>query len=312
MAQNYVEWVHNNPQLATDLENGCKWIFYLGTAYWNKSRNSLLVTELIYKAGNLLHFLNDRVFEKAFNNEAKRDRVKFFLGLIENTEVILELSGRLAGGETGRWLVIVVVQLLKAAFRVALLVKERRMLPHPTLEPVDRSLVKEPKFNRLPRSGRTIRSLDDKDVDFADRPFDLNGNKSNNFAKLTALRAVGEAAYVTEPLLHLAARAKYGSRSWRPWLVSLGADVLGNACHGLAKTRRGGLDRAERAELWRRRTRMLIFLLRSPFYDHYTKHVLLTFLIFARDNVPLGGRLAEVFLSYIPHYRKIHSYLWSN
>ena len=125
---------------------------------------------------------------------------------------------------------------------------------------------------------------------------------------LTLMRSVGEVTYVCEPLLHLMARAKFGVKSWKPFLVSLSCDLFSQVCHG---DKKAAVSRTEKAELYRRRTLMFIYLLRSPFYDKYTKKILLTFLIFAKDNIPIGGKVAEILLAYIPHYRKIYSYLWA-
>ena len=205
--------------------------------------------------------------------------------------------------------------------RLIILYEDRRILSHPTISPVDRQLLKGNNATVLPRSGRVINSITDgkkilrlseisnKRVSLTDpketRP--LKRPEEPKPKELNLTRTLGEVTYVCEPLVHLAARAKFGPRSWKPWLLSLTLDMVSQGCHGDLRQ----MSKAEKTELYRRRTLMLIYLLRSPFYDRYTKKILLSFLIFAKDNIPLGGKIAEILLSYIPHYRNIYSYLWS-
>ena len=72
------------------------------------------------------------------------------------------------------------------------------------------------------------------------------------------------------------------------------------------------LSPGERRELARRRMALLRYLLRSPFYDAVTKRILAAAVEFAERHVPLGGTVAALALGYLPHYREIYSYLWSN
>ena len=57
---------------------------------------------------------------------------------------------------------------------------------------------------------------------------------------------------------------------------------------------------------------LLRYLLRSPFYDAVTKRILGSAVEFAERNVPFGGTVAGLAFGYLPHYRGIYSYLWSN
>ena len=134
-----------------------------------------MATELIYKTANLLTYLNDRVFEKAIaqkqSSAVNRDKIKYILGFVERAEVILELSGSLAWGEPGRWTVVVVLQVIKSVCRLVILYQERKMLSYPAVAPVNRRLLieggnnnGEPKFTKLPRSGRVIQTISDGNV----------------------------------------------------------------------------------------------------------------------------------------------------
>ena len=46
------------------------------------------------------------------------------------------------------------------------------------------------------------------------------------FSNLNTLRLIGEIGYIIQPLVHLASLATFGKRSWKPWIISLGFDVI--------------------------------------------------------------------------------------
>lgn len=74
-----------------------------------------MISELLSKSGTLITFLHDRAFEKAGKvaNAIPYSKVELFLGFLETSEVIFELSGSLVAGEVGKWAVILVIQILK-------------------------------------------------------------------------------------------------------------------------------------------------------------------------------------------------------
>ena len=76
----------------------------------------------------------------------------------------------------------------------------------------------------------------------------------------------------------------FGQKSWKPWLISLAIDIFKydvtmdtsciKCCHGcsLQSFRHvNKLTKLERSEVLRRRLTLLLYLLRSPFYDAVTK-----------------------------------------
>ena len=93
----------------------CSKYLTICSAYIRRSSNTLVITELIHKSGNLITFLHDRVFEQVsrFSVHFTHSRVEYFLAFLEASEVIFELAGSLAGGDGGRWAVIAVIQVLK-------------------------------------------------------------------------------------------------------------------------------------------------------------------------------------------------------
>lgn len=84
----------------------------------------------------------------------------------------------------------------------------------------------------LKTSGRVVRKIE------ASPPIALRTwkplPKSQNFSfennqvveeVLTGRKLISETIYVSKPLIHLAAMACFGTKTWKPWLVSLTLDL---------------------------------------------------------------------------------------
>ena len=123
---------------------------------------------------------------------------------------------------------------------------------------------KQPQFSVMKRTGRYMRTLYGSQVKvciqnnllltqpnqlllqargFASNEiYQLNFQKNNNriwhnvpvtsskhderFSNLNTLRLIGEIGYIIQPLVHLTCLAKFGKRSWKPWIISLCFDIL--------------------------------------------------------------------------------------
>lgn len=77
--------------------------------------NSTVVSELVYCLSNLLVLFNDRVICKAKKLEipGSGDKLKLWLTVLEYSEVFFELSAKKLWGETGKWIIVVVLQIFK-------------------------------------------------------------------------------------------------------------------------------------------------------------------------------------------------------
>lgn len=96
--------------------------------------------------------------------------------------------------------------------------------------------------------------------------------------------------------------------SWKPWLLSLTMDLVSLQLHG-------GLLRwrsKEKSEIVRRRVSLLLYLLRAPFYDSYTKGILVRFLAFLSATIPFVKMVVDPVLAYIPVWQKTYCYNWSS
>jgi peroxin-16 len=71
------------------------------------------------------------------------------------------------------------------------------------------------------------------------------------------------------------------------------------------------LNVEEREEMKRRTLMMLMYLLRSPFYDRYSKEKLLFFLGILAHKVPGVRLIARPLLEYLPVWQQIYFYVWA-
>ena len=73
-----------------------------------------------------------------------------------------------------------------------------------------------------------------------------------------------------------------------------------------------GLKAREKVELTRRTYALFFYLIRSPFYDHYTKRRLMTTLMYFSQRVPLVGQFCAMVADAIPEWQNTYSYVWND
>ncbi|EAT37556.1 AAEL010461-PA [Aedes aegypti] len=117
-----------------------------------------------------------------------------------------------------------------------------------------------------------------------------------------------ELMYILKPLVHLACVRRYGFKSWKSYLVPMAIDV---ASLRIYYKNREDLSKEQKQELSRRCVSMLLYLMRSPFYDKYSKQRIASLLTGIGNKVPLTGTITNLILSYIPHWQETYFYMWS-
>lgn len=152
----------------------------------------------------------------------------------------------------------------------------------------------------------------------------------------------GELIHILRPLAHLTTAASVGSTNhWSPYAVSFVLDILSlrmlaNRTDKFfdlspwASTMSGdsnstlmfslnGKDQAdqcwnwsEELEIQKRYISLLMYLLRSPFYDRFTKEKLLKVLSFVANYVPLVGRVVAPLVVLLPQWQQSYFQMWSS
>lgn len=100
----------------------------------------------------------------------------------------------------------------------------------------------------------------------------------------------------------------FSEHSWKPWLFSLAMDLISLQLHG-------GLLRwqaKEKSEIVRRRVSLLLYLMRTPFYNHYTKAMVFKILQFLSATIPLVKMIVDPVLAYIPIWQNTYCYNWGS
>uniref|UniRef100_A0A182NG75 Peroxisomal membrane protein PEX16 n=1 Tax=Anopheles dirus TaxID=7168 RepID=A0A182NG75_9DIPT len=326
----YVKWVSGNPSALADVELTVKWLSYFVAG---KINNSSAVSELVYSLSNLLVFFNDRIIEKAHkktneDTQPLERHLKVLLTTLEYCEVFIELSAHKVWGTSGRWFFIVIIQVIKCIGRLILTLycQNTKILRNPPIPSLNRKCLQDanPSENAsfrdnlagessgivLKRSGRVMRKVNCSPSltarswqpptvrDQPNQPTEYGG------------KFVGpaEMLYIAKPIIHLACMRRFGVKSWASYLVALALD---SASLRMYYRNREVLSKQQRVELSRRCVSMLLYLMRSPFYDRYTHDKIAYLLNGIGNNVPLTGTVARLILSYIPHWQETYFYMWS-
>ncbi|XP_023231693.1 peroxisomal membrane protein PEX16-like isoform X1 [Centruroides sculpturatus] len=330
---NYHEFVIKNPLIASEVESFLKWFSYFTAG---RFKYSSVVSELMFSASSLLTLINDTILKKAVKididiNPAVK-KLQLCLSIIEYVEVFIEVSSVNLGGNTLRWIVISAVQIIKSVINLILLFYYKRGISKsPSSLPLDRrktayqlqnlkSLAEttEPKTAfTLQRSKRVIRSLDSTPpLSMRDwKPPENSNAKSkalNNQqyvpSQLTRNQLIGEVLHIVRPLAHLLAIASFGQKSWLPWLTAFGMDTTSLKLFGNWKQ----MNFRERVELNRRTLMLLLYILRSPAYERFSKKRIVYVLRGIAENIPLAGIIIRPLLEYLPEWQKIYFYTWTH
>ena len=106
------------------------------------------------------------------------------------------------------------------------LVKKRKMLRKPMLEPLNREMIKNAKDCILPRSGRIMRKLENSELQRTWKDGQSQTQQRIFSSNLNNQQLMGEIAYILQPLVHLTSLGIFGIKSWTPWVLSGCCDLI--------------------------------------------------------------------------------------
>jgi peroxin-16 len=325
--QYYKNWVVSDPEQTSRLETIVRILGYAVPVRLGLQQEH---TEIIYAASNFLSFVNDRILAKYYKVKEKVDsckgaakKVVYALSILDLVEVAVELFVQSKSNEAAKWIVVLLIVIVKVILQAWLVFKKKYgILTTPPIGTVDRSALRQEKGEntqqhsdgaqgwRGPRTGKVIRSIHgDPSIPYPEllpEGDSLSNPHTPGETTLKSTQLVAEALHIARPLAHVVSMFAFGQTSWTPWLVALGMDVaslqlMGKLTH---------FKKQERSELLRRRTVLLLYLLRSPFFDTVFKVYVLEFLKYLSSKLPLIHYVLDPLLEYLPVWQKIYFYNW--
>ncbi|KAI8781243.1 peroxisomal membrane protein PEX16 [Biomphalaria glabrata] len=339
--QEYKNAISNNYTAIAQFESAFRLVSY---AIAGRFEDSTILSELLYSASNLLVLFNDAIIKKASGILPKvstsQERLQSLVTILEYVGVFIEITAQRLYGDVGKWFAITVLQIAKCVCRLLLFAKHNVGIQAvPPISPIDREAVlkqavahkqKLQTVDKLPseqttcvvpevtfqlkRSGKVMRSLSTtppmKLRDWklpSQKPVLKSISGDGKPSKLSRAQMWGEGLYIVKPLIHLASLYCCGSSSYKPWLLSSGLDVTSLYLIGDTKE----LNHQEQAELRKRALMLAMYLLRSPFYDRYSKQKVLGLLRGLSNTIPGVSLVLGPLMDYLPVWQKIYFYTWS-
>lgn len=300
--------------------------------------SSTIVSELIYTLSNLLVLFNDRIIEKSkttyISNDRSKYKLKILLTTLEYSEVFIELSAKKIWGERGRWFFITIVQIVKCIGRFVLKFYHRELIvQNPPIvaldrKNIDRTLAEASAAESIPdtydaanssftftlkRSGRVVRKVEGSPPVYLRSWKPLDPDAVENIPTSVPLikpksLTTAEVLYILKPIFHLTSAGIFGINSWKSYSVALFIDL---ASLNMYKKNVSSLTPKQRLELSRRTIQLLLYLMRSPFYEKFTQKKLTAFINAVACTIPFSSTICQPLLEYIPQWQQTYFYMWS-
>jgi peroxin-16 len=118
-----------------------------------------------------------------------------------------------------------------------------------------------------------------------------------------------ELVYIFKPMLHLGSCAIFGYKSWKSYALSMFLDLYSIRQY---YNNRQYLTSDQKKEMSRRCVSMLLYILRSPFYDQFSNDKIDSFMRAISRTIPFAKLIVEPYRELIPHYQQSYFYMFSN
>lgn len=300
--------------------------------------SSSILSELIYTLSNLLVLFNDRIIEKSktayISNDRSRYKLKILLTTLEYSEVFIELSAKKLWGERGRWVFITIVQIFKCIGRFILKFYHRELIiQNPSIVALDRKNLDKALAEasatesvpemfdasnssftfKLKRSGRMIRKVEGSPPVYLRswKPLDpdaVNTPTTSHPIVINTKVTSAEILYILKPIIHLSSAGIFGINSWKSYSVALFIDL---ASLNMYRKNIGSLTPKQRLELSRRTIQLLLYLMRTPFYEKFTQRKIHSLINAVSSTIPFSSTICQPLLDYIPQWQQTYFYMWS-
>lgn len=162
----------------------------------------------------------------------------------------------------------------------------------------------------LKRSGKVLRKIENSPPLHSRtfRPPDLQPDDRFGVYNHKAIKTA-ELVYIFKPMIHLSSCALFGYKSWKSYALSMFLDLYSIRQY---YNNRQYLTSDQKKEMSRRCVSMLLYILRSPFYDQYSSDKIDAFMRAISRTIPFAKLIVEPYRELIPHYQQSYFYMWSN
>uniref|UniRef100_A0A0K8TIE4 Peroxisomal membrane protein PEX16 n=1 Tax=Lygus hesperus TaxID=30085 RepID=A0A0K8TIE4_LYGHE len=324
--QKYCTWLARNPGLSKEVELGVKLSSYLLVHLVDRGDASDATHQMVYCLSDLFSFLNDIAISRAYPRAKLPygNNLKTWLTVVEYCEVCFELGAQKAWGTSGKWTTVFLVQVFKCVARVLLVTRKNEgLLPFPPIVPLRREAVGEYELMGDGRSdltytlgsGVVIRRIDggpsyNQMAQGAGEDFRTLVKENGTYVfKGSAL--LGEILYCVKPLIHLATMRFAGRNNWAQWFTSLALEGASLRLQWSEYSKRRFTPEQE----WQYVSRLvsiLVYLVRSPFYDLHVKSMILSVLLGLRKIFPFMKFVLNPCIEFLPAWHETYFYLWSH
>jgi len=271
--------------------------------------HTILKYALLHRNKNLeLKTIPEATLRKYLNFPASNVPIATALTAIEHTEVVAEILATLSEQKfpqlkNVKWTTIAIIELIKFYLRLKLLIINgghilvNRKLPSKVTEEPETSA--QATQNGICQSRSTLmtyfRHLRQKQ--------ETNRYEDPESTDVDLYIITGELLWITRPIVYLFLLFLYGQNSFWPWIISLLFDISFVRCVSQKK-----LNKAETAEISKRKLQLLLYILKSPFYDLLSESETLIKIKQSTDKIPLIGNLLPVVADVLKLYNSRYFY----